>query len=216
MQEVFDLLKAHADSETAVGMSAYQRNQFPFLGIKTPVRRELTKPFIKAAKQSGVIDWGFVETAWKQDAREYQYVALDMLKAQMDLLGPDDLARFQALAMRKSWWDTVDNMAHEVGHIVVTYPETKATMLAWSRHDDFWVRRLAILHQLFLKDQTDTALMTEILTANFGSSEFFINKAIGWALRQYSKTNPDWVREFIATHESEMTPLSIREGSKYV
>lgn len=216
MQDVFDLLKAHADPETAVRMAAYQRNQFPFLGIKTPVRRELTKPFIKDAKQSGVIDWDFVETAWEQDTREYQYVALDMLKAQMDLLVPDDLARFQTLVMRKSWWDTVDNMAHEVGHIVVTYPETKATMLAWSRHDDFWVRRLAILHQLFLKDQTDTALMTEILTANFGSFEFFINKAIGWALRQYSKTNPGWVREFIATHESEMTPLSIREGSKYV
>ncbi len=132
MQEVFDLLKAHADPETAVGMAAYQRNQFPFLGIKTPVRRELTKPFIKDAKQSGVIDWDFVETAWEQDAREYQYVALDMLKAQMDLLGPDDLVRFQALAMRKSWWDTVDNMAHEVGHIVVTYPRTKAAMLAWS------------------------------------------------------------------------------------
>ena len=79
-----------------------------------------------------MIDWDFVEAAWEQDAREYQYVALDMLKAQMDLLGPDDLVRFQALAMRKSWWDTVDNMAHEVGHIVVTYPRTKAAMLAWS------------------------------------------------------------------------------------
>ena len=132
MQEVFDLLKAHADPDTAVGMATYHRNQFPFLGIKTPVRRELTKPVIKAAKQSGVIDCDFVEAAWEQDAREYQYVALDMLKAQMDLLGPDDLVRFQALAMRKSWWDTVDNMAHEVGHIVVTYPRTKAAMLAWS------------------------------------------------------------------------------------
>lgn len=216
MQEVFNLLKAHANPETAVGMAAYQRNQFSFLGIKTPVRRELTKPIIKAAKQSGVIDWDLVETAWEQDACEYQYVALDMLKAQMDLLVPDDLARFQSLAMRKSWWDTVDNMAHEVGHIVVTYPEAKATMLVWSQHDDFWVRRLAILHQLFLKDQTDTSLMTAILTVNFGSSEFFINKAIGWALRQYSKTNPDWVRDFIALHEDEMSSLSVREGSKYV
>ena len=216
MQEVFNLLRAHANPETAVGMAAYQRNQFSFLGIKTPVRRELTKPIIKAAKQSGVIDWDLVETAWEQDACEYQYVALDMLKAQMDLLVPDDLARFQSLAMRKSWWDTVDNMAHEVGHIVVTYPETKATMLVWSQHDDFWVRRLAILHQLFLKDQTDTSLMTAILTVNFGSSEFFINKAIGWALRQYSKTNPDWVRDFIALHEDEMSSLSVREGSKYV
>ena len=79
MQDLFDLLKAHADPETAVGIAAYQGNQFPFLGIKTPIRRELTKPFIKAAKQNGVINWDFVEAAWEQDAREYQYVALDML-----------------------------------------------------------------------------------------------------------------------------------------
>ena len=89
-------------------------------------------------------------------------------------------------------------------------------MRAWSTEDDFWVRRIAIDHQLLRKDRTNTELLETILVNNFGSHEFFINKAIGWALRDYSKTNPDWVRNFIDRHRDQMAALSIKEGSKYI
>ena len=89
-------------------------------------------------------------------------------------------------------------------------------LLEWSRDGDFWIRRLAILHQLGRKAATDTASLEAILTANLGSGEFFINKAIGWALRDYSKTDPDWVSQFIARYRNQMNALSIREGSKYI
>ena len=89
-------------------------------------------------------------------------------------------------------------------------------MLAWSVDDDLWLRRIAIDHQLLRKDQTDTALLEEIIVANLGQQEFFINKAIGWALRDYSKTDPGWVRAFIGRHRDGLAPLSVREASKYL
>ena len=89
-------------------------------------------------------------------------------------------------------------------------------MLEWSTDEDFWVRRIAIDHQLCRKERTNTELLEKILVNNFGSSEFFINKAIGWSLRDYSKTNPDWVRNFVETHKDKMAKLSIREASKYL
>ena len=89
-------------------------------------------------------------------------------------------------------------------------------MLKWSTDKDFWVRRIAIDHQICRKDKTNTELLEKILLNNFGSSAFFINKAIGWSLRDYSKTNPDWVRNFVETHKDKMNKLSIREASKYI
>ena len=89
-------------------------------------------------------------------------------------------------------------------------------MLAWSQDDDFWIRRVAIEHQLLRKDKMNIELLNTILENNLDSSEFFINKAIGWALRDYSKTNPDWVKDFISKHHAEMASLSIKEGSKYL
>ena len=89
-------------------------------------------------------------------------------------------------------------------------------MLQWSVDPDFWVRRIAIDHQLGRKEQTDTQLLEKILLNNLGSTEFFINKAIGWSLREYFKTNPEWVRDFLKAHRTRMNPLSIREASKYI
>jgi 3-methyladenine DNA glycosylase AlkD len=89
-------------------------------------------------------------------------------------------------------------------------------MLIWSTDQDFWIRRVAIDHQIGRKDKTNEELLETILINNFGSHEFFINKAIGWSLREYSKTNPRWVKDFIESHRSQMAPLSIREASKYI
>ena len=116
----------------------------------------------------------------------------------------------------KQWWDTIDSLIKPIGKIGLRDDRVNDLMLAWSQDDDFWIRRVAIEHQLLRKDKMNIELLNTILENNLGSSEFFINKAIGWALRDYSKTNPDWVKDFISKHHAEMASLSIKKGSKYL
>ena len=215
VEELVKELKTVANSDDAAAMKAYMKNKFEFLGVKTPARRKLAKVFFKQHTDS-VIDWNFINEAWNNPYRELQYVALDYLEIRKKLLAPSDLPRLKKLAQTKSWWDTVDFLDRLVGSIIARFPETKATILSWSCDEDIWLRRLAIDHQLLRKEETDTELLEKILVNNLGQAEFFINKAIGWALRDYSKTNPDWVRDFIERHQAEMATLSIREGSKYL
>ena len=215
IKELVKELKAVANPDDAVAMKAYMKNKFEFLGVKTPARRKLAKTFFKQQTDS-VIDWNFINEAWSNSYRELQYAALDYLESRKKLLIPSDLSHLKKLAQTKSWWDTIDFLDRLVGSIIARFPETKEIILAWSRDEDIWLRRLAIDHQLLRKEETDTELLEKILVNNLGQTEFFINKAIGWALRDYSKTNPDWVREFIERHQIEMAGLSIREGSKYL
>ena len=215
VEELVKELKAVANPDDAVAMKAYMKNKFEFLGVKTPARRKLAKAFFKPQTDL-VIDWNFINEAWNYPYRELQYTALDYLEIRKNLLTPSDLPHLKKLAQTKSWWDTVDFLDRLVGSIIARFPETKATILSWSCDEDIWLRRLAIDHQLLRKEETDTELLEKILVNNLGQAEFFINKAIGWALRDYSKTNPDWVRDFIERHQAEMAALSIREGSKYL
>ena len=215
VEKLLENLKAVAKPDDAVAMKAYMKNKFEFLGVKTPVRRKLSKIFFKQQTDS-VIDWVFINESWDNPYRELQYAALDYLEIRKKLLTPSDLPRLKKLAQTKSWWDTIDFLDRLVGSIIAQFPETKEIILVWSRDEDIWLRRLAIDHQLLRKEETDTELLEKILVNNLGQTEFFINKAIGWALRDYSKTNPDWVRDFIERYQAEMVALSIREGSKYL
>ena len=215
VEELLENLKAVANPDDAGAMKAYMKNKFEFLGVKTPARRKLAKAFFKQQTDS-VVDWNFINEAWNNLYRELQYAALDYLESRKKLLTPSDLPRLKKLAQTKSWWDTIDFLDRLVGSIIAQFPETKEIILVWSRDEDIWLRRLAIDHQLLRKEETDTELLENILVNNLGQTEFFINKAIGWALRDYSKTNPDWVRAFIERHQTEMAALSIREGSKYL
>ena len=215
VEELLENLKAVAKPDDAVAMKAYMKNKFEFLGVKTPVRRKLAKAFFKQ-QTDPVIDWNFINEAWNNPYRELQYAALDYLEIRKKLLTPTDLPHLKKLAQTKSWWDTIDFLDRLVGTIIARFPETKEIILSWSCDKDFWLRRLAIDHQLLRKEKTDTELLEKILVNNLGRTEFFINKAIGWALRDYSKTNLDWVRDFIQRHRAEMAALSIREGSKYL
>lgn len=197
-------------------MSAYMRYQFPFLGISTPERKALSRDFYRAALTAGTVDWGFVECCWGKGPREYQYLATGYLALLKDRLGPEDIPRLKSLITTKSWWDTVDGLDRIVGRIALSFPAVNRTLLKWSRADNIWLRRVAIDHQLDRKGQTDTALLEKIILNNLGQEEFFINKAIGWSLREYSKTNPRWVRDFLDRHRSSLSPLSMQEGGKYV
>jgi len=213
--EVFQLLREQADEDIAREMSAYMRDLFPFLGVKTPVRRKLSRQFLKEAKREPGIDWEFIARCWELE-REFQYLALDYLQSVAALLTPEDIPQLRKLVLSKSWWDTIDSLDSIIGDIALRYPEVNAIMLAWSTEDDFWLRRIAIDHQIGRKDKTDTALLEKIIVNNLGQTEFFINKAIGWSLREYSKTDPSWVSDFVTRHQEKLAPLSIREASKYL
>ncbi len=205
-----------ADATRAPAMSSYMRGCFAFLGIPRPALRAAAKPVLKELRAHSGVDWAFVDACWGADEREYQYVALDYLVAVRGRLSAADVPRLRALAQSKAWWDSIDVLDKIVGDIALRDPSVNDVLRAWARDEDFWLRRSAIDHQRGRKTHTDTELLAEIIEANFGSSEFFINKAIGWALRDYSKSNPDWVGAFVDAHRAEMAPLSVREASKYL
>ena len=215
VEDIFQGLKEVANPEDAIHMKAYMKDQFEFLGVKTPVRRKLSKVFFKK-NSSLAIDWKFIHQAWDNPYREMQYVVLDYLQLKQKALTPSDLPKIKKLAQTKPWWDTIDFLCRSVGFICLHYTETKKFVLEWSRDEDFWLRRIAIEHQLLQKEETDVQLLEQILINNLNQTEFFINKAIGWALRDYSKTNPDWVLEFIEKYKDKLSKLSIKEGSKYL
>ena len=215
VEDVFQGLKEVANPEDAIHMKAYMKDQFEFLGVKTPIRRQISKIFFKKSHKS-TIDWKFINQAWENPYREMQYVVLDYLQLKQTSLASNDLTKVKKLAQTKSWWDTIDFLCRSVGYICLHYPETKKIVLDWSTDEDIGLRRLAIEHQLLQKEQTDVQLLEQILINNLNQTEFFINKAIGWALRDYSKTNPDWVREFIEKYKDRLSKLSIKEGSKYL
>ena len=213
---IFESLLALRDEERAPQMSAYMRNQFPFLGIPTGPRKAAYKKIFATAKKEKIVDFDFVDQRFKREEREFQYAGVDYLLAIQDWLVPENLPKLKQYIQTKSWWDTVDGLDGVVGSIVQRYPECKPILLEWSVANDIWLRRVAIDHQLGFKSKTDTVLLEEIIKNNLNQKEFFINKAIGWSLRDFSKTNPDWVRAFISAHKDDLSSLSIREGSKYV
>lgn len=214
---LIDTLCLEGDAEQAKSMSAYMRDQFEFLGIKTPKRRQLCREAFKKATKTGKIDWKFVEICWQKPQREYQYIACDYLVKMKKFTTLEDIPKLKKLVITKSWWETVDTLVKVFTDLYLRYPnEMTQIMLTWSEDSNLWVKRIALEFQLLLKKQTDTKLLAKIIRNNLGSDEFFINKAVGWALRDYSKTDPKWVAEFIATYRNELSTLSIREGSKYL
>lgn len=204
------------DKNKAKSMEKYMRNQFRFYGVPSPKRREVYKGFIKEEKMNKTVDWDFLNECYKDEHREFQYLVLDYLIALNDYLTYEDIPKITNYIKTKQWWDTVDFLNKIIGNIGLRDSRVNSLMLKWSEDEDIWVRRLAINHQLGRKEKTNIALLEEIITNNFGSDEFFINKAIGWSLRDYSKKNPEWVRIFINKYSSEMSKLSIKEASKYL
>ncbi|WP_299322745.1 DNA alkylation repair protein [uncultured Gemella sp.] len=200
----------------AESMSKYMQDKFRFLGVRGATRTEIYKKYFPDARKTKTIDWDFVENCWNKEEREFQYVVVYYLKAMQKFLKREDISRLKYLIVTKSWWDTIDLLAKVVGSLIIRIEGYDQIMLEWSKDSNIWLRRVAILYQLSLKDKVDKQVLDKILVNNLGDSEFFINKAIGWALRDYSKYNPEWVREFIKKNKENMANLSIREASKYI
>ena len=214
--EIIDCLEARADNARALDMSKYMKNKFEFFGVGAAERNEIWKPYFKEAKKTKKIDWDFIEICFKHDKRECQYTAAYYLKYMQRFLVEDDIPKLKELVLTKSWWDTVDILDKVIGSIIYNNKNLHPIILEWSKDDNIWLRRVAIDHQLLRKENTDEQLLEKILINNLNHKEFFVNKAIGWALRDYSKTNPQWVRNFIEVHKENMVSLSIREASKYL
>ena len=209
-------LEENRNELLAESMSKYMQDKFRFLGVRGATRTEIYKKYFPDARKTKTIDWDFVENCWNKEEREFQYVVVYYLKAMQKFLKREDISRLKYLIVTKSWWDTVDLLAKVVGSLIIRIEGYDQIMLEWSKDSNIWLRRVAILYQLFLKDKVDKQVLDKILVNNLGDSEFFINKAVGWALRDYSKYNPEWVREFIKKNKENMANLSIREASKYI
>ncbi|QED49808.1 DNA alkylation repair protein [Cytobacillus dafuensis] len=217
IQLLVDLFEQKRNREKAIPMENYMKNHFPFLGIKTPERNQLMKLFYQ---ESGILKKSFqpdlVTALWEKDEREYQYAALDYIGRSLKKLDKQHLPLMKKLIMMKPWWDTVDLLASKpVGTIAANHPEVISEEIdTWAYGDHLWLRRTAILFQLKYKERTNEELLYRYIQQNKESKEFFIQKAIGWTLREYSKTNPTSVKAFIeSTH---LPKLSVREGSKYI
>jgi len=214
--KLYEEMIQHKNEEQAQKMSKYMLNKFEYIGIKTPERREIFKNFFKEYKNKEKIDWEFVNKCWENKYREFQYVAADYLKNMKDKLTIDDIPKLKRLILKKSWWDTIDNLDMTIGALALKDSNVNKILLEWSLDENIWLRRIAIDHQLLRKEKTNAELLEKILKNNLGQAEFFINKAIGWALRDYSKTNSEWVKNFIEENEEKMSKLSIREAGKYL
>lgn len=214
---IIEKFEANRNEELAGPMTAYMKNNFPFLGIKSPLRKQLLKEqFVEYALPEPEQLFEEVWKLYNLPEREYQYAAIALIEKMKKHLTTDDFSALLQLIETKSWWDSVDSIApHFVGRIVKLdrdYGEN--IMLEWSLSNNMWTNRSAILHQLKFKQETDTDLLFEIIRQHSSSNEFFIQKAIGWALREYAKTNPDLVKVFVEDHS--LKPLSKREALKHL
>jgi 3-methyladenine DNA glycosylase AlkD len=215
--DIFETFYAARNEKNAVPMAAYMKNRFPYLGIKTPEHKALAKAFLKEKKKDKQIDWAFIWKCYDLPEREFHYLGLAYLIAVVKLLTPDDAGNLEKLITTNSWWDTVDSIDAIVGDLCLRYPELKETVITrWTMSDNIWLKRISIDYQLQYKEKTDTQMLSHAILTNVGTKEFFVNKAIGWSLREYSKTDKEWVRSFINDNSDKLSTLSIKEGSKYI
>ena len=218
LERLIRVFEAARDPERAIQAAAYMRDQFPFLGLSAPAQRALARGVLAGLPRPAADDLRTVALAcWARDEREYQYFACDWLRAHVSVPGPGFLSTARTLITAKPWWDTVDPLATRfVGGLVRRHPELTAEMDAWSAGDDKWLVRAALLHQLHYGADTDTERLFGYCTRQAGHADFFVRKAIGWALRQYARTDPDAVREYLAENRDRLSSLSVREAAKHL
>ena len=211
-----------ANPAKAPGMQAYMKSAMPYLGVSLPELRKVCRAVFAAHPLASFDAWRDTVLALWRDARyrEERYAAIVLTgdRRYRDYQTLDALPLYEQMIVSGAWWDYVDDLAsHRVGGLLALYPEAmRVEMLAWSRDANLWKRRTAILSQLSFKIATDEELLFACIAPNAGDRDFFIRKAIGWALREYSKTAPDVVRRYVREHETELSTLSRREALKYM
>ena len=212
-----NLFRENANPENAFFMSKYMKDKFSFLGIKSPERRTLTRSFFKNFNRPDINNIeNIVRKLWEMEEREFQYFAMELVEKELKKMVRNDIQLFEYLVVNKSCWDTVDFIAANlVGKHLSNFTGLIEQMNKnWISSENMWLNRTALLFQLKYKKNLDTKLLKQNILKCRDSKEFFIRKAIGWVLREYSKTNPVWVLEFVEL--TTISPLSKREALKWI
>ena len=214
-------LRAAADPARAPQQQAYMKSEMRFLGVAVPQCRRIAASAFRAHPLPDADAWeAAILALWRRAAfREERYAAIELLNLPRcsRWIEPRRVPLIEELVVTGAWWDYVDAIAgRAMGAMLTVHPQpTKTLLLGWARSDSVWKRRTAILAQLRSRQATDRKLLADVIEPSIGEREFFLRKGIGWALREFSKTDPDWVIEFIATHGG-LSGLSRREALKHV
>jgi len=206
-KDLESILLTHKESGFAAWQTAYMRHKFSFFGVRQPVRKKIQRPFLLSCSKKDI------STLWKKDQREYQYIAMDVLIRSH--LNKGDLDLLEWLITTKSWWDSVDVIASNiVGKFFQTFPDLLQRTQTWVSHESVWLRRSSLIFQLRYKEKTDATRLFSFCKFLSKDADPFIQRAIGWALREYSKRAPSQVESFLKT--SHFSQLSVREASRYI
>ena len=212
-------LQERSDPDNAIAMKAYMKNRFPFYGVKAPIRKAILKETLIGFKGSITPEncSELVLHLYAMEERELHLCAIELVDQTLKKkYRKEDIVLIEKLITTHSWWDTVDFIAkHILGNYLLQFPDEIATVIPeFSRSEHMWLNRSAILFQLGYKEQTDKALLFSLCEAHKSSNEFFIKKAIGWALREYSKVNPTDVQDFVS--KTVLKPLSTKEALRRI
>lgn len=221
IREIEAALRAVAVPADAEPMRAYMKSEMPYLGVKKPARTAALKAVFAAHLPLREADlWDTALALWKGAShRELRYAATDLIRHRTHRahVHSGHLDAAEVMIVSGAWWDHVDEIAaHVVGEMLRKDPGMKKAMRAWSTDDDLWKRRTSILCQLRFKDALDQALLRDCMAPSLDAKEFFLRKAIGWALRDHARVDPDWVRAYVKEHEDRLSGLSRREALKHL
>lgn len=208
-----------ADPERATAMAAYMKTEMPFYGVGKPERKRVLRRLVEGFPPQSPEDYRTkVAYLWEQPHREEKYLAISYARHFADQIQLSNLDLYAGMIVEGAWWDFVDEIAtHLIGRLVLDHrQQLRPVMEEWIESPDMWLRRTALLSQLRHKSETDVRMLFDFCRRRTHEKEFFIRKAIGWALREYSKTDPEAVRAFLAAHGEELSPLSLREASKHL
>ncbi|MGB6034771.1 MAG: DNA alkylation repair protein [Cryomorphaceae bacterium] len=217
VESIENAFKSAGGPERAAAQSDYMRNQFSFFGIMANERKEILKPFLRKENRPNKEDLeSVVKSLWRKPERELHYAAQELASKYLRETEKKDIEWYEWMITNKSWWDTVDFIAATlVGNYFLKFPDERDKRIkAWLRSDNIWLQRTTLIFQLKYKDRVDADLLAANIHRLLGTNEFFINKAIGWALREYGKANPEWVKAFV--RNNEMSNLSKREALKII
>jgi len=207
----------HSDTDNAIAMAKYMKQIAPFYGIKSDLRNQLAKDFMRRIELPEYNSLNeFVRTFWTKDQREWQYVGMGIPLKYKNEWGFEIIELFEYMIVTKSWWDTVDYIASNLVGMWAKQNEIDFVIVMdkWNNSNNIWLIRTSLIFQLKFKDRTDSELLFKYIDNHKESKEFFIKKAIGWALRQLSKSQPELVKSFLS--RTKLQPLSIREASKFI
>jgi 3-methyladenine DNA glycosylase AlkD len=219
LDDLVNKMQLAGDPQAAFAMSKYMRNQFSFFGVPSPQRKQIQRIWLKSLPSDWdqATKWKMVHLLWNQPYRELHYVAIDWMNAwKPTSIEPDDIHHFTRLLTTYSWWDSIDGLAPGiVGKFIQFHPKAGYKWIQeWRNNRNVWLRRTCIIFQLKYREKLDFELLTSLITENLSDKEFFIQKAIGWSLRQHAKYDAHAVSTFVST--TNMDGLAKREALKHI